>query len=167
MSRLPPLLPSEALRRVLRMARMDGTCVLLIAGLFALAAAAGHDRLGTVVGLLVAGAGALELHGAGLVRSAQTRGMGWLILSQIYLMVVILGYVAFQMRHVDAFASLFPADLLHQYAAQTGVTVKALRKTLSSQFALIVAVVTVLYQGGMSVYYFRRRSAVHAALRDG
>jgi hypothetical protein len=32
---------------------------------------------------------------------------------------------------------------------------------------LAVAVITILYQGGMIIYYLRRRSAVAAALQSG
>lgn len=167
LSRLPPLLPTEALRRVLRLARLDGTAVLFIAGLLALAAAASQDKLGTAVGLLVAAAGAIELHGAGLVGNAESRGMRWLIVSQLYLMLVVLAYVAFQMGRGDAFSALFPPELLRQYAEQTGETVAALRRTLSAELAIGIAVGTFFYQGGMTVYYLRRRSAVDAALRDG
>ena len=42
----PPLLPAETLRRVLRVAKMNGSSVLVISGLFALVSAAGHDLTG-------------------------------------------------------------------------------------------------------------------------
>jgi len=52
----PPLLPEETLLRVLRVARLDGLSVLVIAGVFALISALAGDGVGAVVGLLVAGA---------------------------------------------------------------------------------------------------------------
>ena len=62
----PPLLPSETLMRVLRLAKLDGMGVLLLGGLFALMAASGGEKPFAIIGLLAAGAGAIELHGAAL-----------------------------------------------------------------------------------------------------
>ena len=145
---------------------MDGTGVMAIAGISAIYAAADRDQMSTLIGLLVAAAGAIELHGAALVDHAQTRGMRWLVLSQIYLMTVIFGFVAVQMRSGDGFASLLPDDLVHQVESTNGISADASRRLLSVDFAAIVALATLIYQGGMAIYYFRRRSAVHAALRD-
>ena len=61
----PPLLPEEALIRVLRLARFDGTGVLVLSGTFAVMAALGRDVPFAVIGLLGAAAGAVELHGSG------------------------------------------------------------------------------------------------------
>jgi len=65
---------SFVLRRVLRVAHFDGTCVLTVAGALALASAAYHDFTGTGIGLLVAGAGAIELHGAAMMRHGEIAG---------------------------------------------------------------------------------------------
>jgi hypothetical protein len=145
---------------------MDGTGVMAVAGISAVYAAADHDQMSTLVGLLVAAAGAIELHGAGLVDHAQTRGMRWLVLSQLYLMAVIFGFVALQMRTGDGFASLVPDDLVHQAGSLYGISADVLRRSLSVDIAAILAVATLIYQGGMAIYYFRRRSAVNAALRE-
>jgi hypothetical protein len=93
----PPLLPEETLIRVYRLARRDGLSVLMIAGAFALLTAAMGDRTGTAIGLLVSAAGAVELHGAHLLREGETRAMRWLIASQFYLMAVILAYCALRL----------------------------------------------------------------------
>ena len=48
MAKAPPLLPTEVLRRVLRVAHLDGLGLLAVAGAFALVSAGYHDTTGTV-----------------------------------------------------------------------------------------------------------------------
>src|SRR5688500_10289645 len=88
----PPLLPAETLARVVRLARFDGTGALLLGSFFAIATALVRDIPFTAIGLLAAGAGAVELHGIALLRERQARGMSWIIASQPLLLIVILGY---------------------------------------------------------------------------
>jgi hypothetical protein len=167
MSKNPPLLPDEVLRRVLRLAHLDGTGLLAIAGGFALISAWFHDPVGTVAGVLVAGAGAIELHGAGLIRNGRERGTNWLIASQFYLMIVIFGYVDWQLNHVDAalLAPLITDDLRQQFE-QYHWTDAQFVHFLYVGFYELVAILTVFYQGGMAVYYARRRGRVIAALHE-
>ena len=163
----PPLLPEETLRRVLRVANMDGLSVMLIAGVLALAAAASGDYRGAAIGLLVAAAGAIELHGAGLVRAGERRGMQWVVASQPYLLLVLLGYCLLQLAHFDL--SLLRAaltDEMRETIRQAGYTVDAFLRLVYRLTYLTLAFTTVIYQGGMTVYYLRRRGAVEAAL-DG
>lgn len=161
----PPLLPSETLPRVLRLARANGTMVLVIAGLCALFAAAGHDILGTVIGLLVAGSGAVELHGATLIRGSEGRGMNWLVASQLCLWALILGYVLFEMLR-GGFGLMFPPEVVELYAERLGTTVASVRESFSTIMGISLAIGTTAYQGGLTLYYVRRRAAVQAALHD-
>jgi hypothetical protein len=164
----PPLLPAEALRRVLRLARLDGLSVLSVAGAFALASAVAHDQGGTVIGLLVAGAGAVELHGASLLRHGDAQGTRWLVSSQLLLLVLILGYVALRLSHIDI-DLIRPLLTAEQRAviAQRGLTVDDFLRTVYVAGYALVGIATLFYQGGMAVYYLCRRAAVAAALRDG
>src|SRR5215212_4806798 len=75
----PPLLSEVTLVRVLRLARFDGMGALVLGGMFALVAAANRDFPFAAIGLLAAGAGAVELHGAALLREGEPRGMRWLL----------------------------------------------------------------------------------------
>jgi hypothetical protein len=163
----PPFLPAQALQRVIHIARLDGMGVLTIAGIFALASALMHDQVGTAIGLIVAGAGAVELHGVALLRHGAERGMRWLVGSQIVLLVVVLGYVALRLTHIDT-AMMKPllTEQQRQSIAQSGLGVDAfLRMVYVATYAL-VGIATLLYQGGLTVYYQRRRAAVAAALRE-
>jgi hypothetical protein len=168
----PPLLPSETLTRVLRIARFDGMGVLVVAGSVALISASYKDVTGALVGLFVAAAGAIELHGVALLRAHRESGVRWLVSSQVYLLTIILIYVAFRMARPDIawvlqFIAASPvADIYEQVAAEKGVTLRQYILTSFYQFYICVAVLTVFYQGGMTLYYLRRRNAVHLAIQD-
>lgn len=167
MPKRPPLIPAESLRRVLRVARLDGSCILAVAGLFALASASIHDTAGAAVGLLVAGTGAIELHGTGLLRNREERGMKWLVASQLFLMAIVLAYVASRLMKVDLsiLQPLVTADQ-RKAIADAGLTIEEFLRIVYVGTYAVFGVVTVLYQGGMTAYYLRRRSAVAAALAE-
>jgi hypothetical protein len=163
----PPLLPSEILRRLIRVARFDGISVLGVAGAFALVSAASRDVSGAVIGLLVAAAGAIELHGVGLLRVGRGVGMRWLVSSQLYLMTTMLTYVALRLGRPDI-ASIRPivtVELAGQIQ-QAGMTVDQFLLEFLRLVYLGVAAATLLYQGGMTIYYLRRRTAVAAAMEE-
>ena len=61
----------------------------------------GGDSSGALVGLITAGAGAIELHGAGLLQAGESRGLRWLIGSQLFLLVAIMGYCALRLQQVE------------------------------------------------------------------
>ena len=164
----PPLLPAETLARVLRLARVDGMGVMAFAGLFAVLAATGGDTFGAIVGLLVAAAGAIELHGAALLRAGEPRGMGWLVGSQAYLLLAVLAYCGIRLTSLD----LPPIPdgmqaMVEESAAQAGLSVPDYLRTVYRLSYGLIAFATVIYQGGMTIYYLRRRAAVAAALEDG
>ncbi len=161
----PPLLPAETLARVLRLARFDGLSALVLGGLFALSAAAGRHVPFAAIGLLAAGAGAIELHGAALLRQGEPRGMRWLLASQPFLLLVILTYCVLRLWLVgtgeipESMRGLFAAS-----AAQWKMSLEDYVVTLNRITALAVATVALGFQGGMTIYYWRRRKSVEAAL---
>ncbi len=169
----PPRLPAEILARVLRLAKLDGTGLLVISGAFALGSAMLGDKFGAGIGLLIAGAGAVELHGVGLLRYGEYRGIRWLMASQALLLGLILGYCWLKLANMDLAA-------LH-VAFQRGMEYPFFRDAWAMQQELgvtetdfliyhyrltyrLVAFVTCLYQGGMILYYLRRRDSVRQAL---
>ncbi len=164
----PPLLPEEALLRVLRVSRANGMSVALVSGLFAVLAATSGDYVGAIAGLVVAGAGAMEVHGGTLLNHYDLRGSRWLVSSQAVCLLGILVYCAVRLVFVqipplpEEVNALIAAD-----ARQLGMTSEEfVRKTYVAGFILI-AVLSVFYQGGMAIYYLRRkRSVAQAILRD-
>lgn len=167
----PPLLPEETLRRVLRVANMEGLSVLAIAGMFALASASMGDYQGTAIGLLAAASGAIELHGAALLQAGAARGTKWLIVSQPYLMAIILAYCAWRLSYVDPqyIAGLKTAahsmygDGIRDRIAETGLTEPQYYALVYRLTFTAFALATLIYQGLMTLYYLRRRPALIAA----
>lgn len=166
----PPLLPAETLTRLLRLAKLDGTVVLALTGAFTIASAAAGNRLEALIGLIIAGAGALELHGAGILQSGEIRGLRWLIASQLYLLFAVLGYVGLRLVSFDpALINLIMTDSLRQRYLEAGLTSGQIDHVVQWSYYLtyaIVGVLTVVYQGSMALYYYRRRSAVAAAMTE-
>ncbi|HTZ19408.1 MAG TPA: hypothetical protein VMC06_00890 [Opitutaceae bacterium] len=173
MSSKPPLLPAEIVARMLRVARFDGGSVLVLCGALAVASAWYGDFTGALVGVLIAGAGAFELHGAGLVKAGEPRGLNWLIASQLYLLAAILSYVGWRLLSYDPVAvrhllePMLRASDLQAQLAEAGATeadLLAMVRTLYFACFGLVALATLFYQGGMALYYHRRRAAVAAVL---
>jgi hypothetical protein len=163
MSKIPPLLPVETVRRLLRVAHADGTSVLVVAGISALMAASSGDKLDALLLLLVCGAGALELHGANLIGSGIRTGIRWLIGSQLFLLTVMLGYVGIHVMHlpVPAFSSIVPDDVMQQAASQQHVSTPEFAELFDSAIAFSIVLLTLVYQGWMIIYYSRRRQALN------
>lgn len=170
----PPLLAYETFVRVLRVARSDGLSIVVISGSLALFFAYKGEVGGALLGLLVAGAGAMELHGVGLLRHGYTTGVDWLVRGQLFLLAVMSSYCAFRLMHVDLepIRTLFhemlrlPGMQAEWRAAQeqSGVTEDEYLRLLYSINYVVIAAASLLYQGGMTLYYTRRRAAVLAAL---
>ena len=161
----PPLLPEETLVRVVRIARFDGLGALVLGGLFAISAAAARDVPFAAAGLLAAGAGAVELHGVALLRQGDARGMNWLIGSQPFLFLVILGYCGLKLMYLEL--PVLPDNMrtmLEESAQRLGMTVQEYLAFANRLTAALVAVVAFFYQGGMTLYYARRKRTIAAAL---
>ncbi len=163
--RPPPFLPEETLIRVLRLAKFDGVSALVLGALFALVSAASGQLPFTAIGLLAAGAGAIELHGAELIRQGEPRGMNWLIASQGLMLLVIFSYCGMRLWLIapaatpEHFQELFTAS-----AAQWGMSLDDYLQVLNRLTALAVALVGIGFQGGMARYYWRRRQPIAQAL---
>jgi hypothetical protein len=158
---------------MLRVAHFDGGSVLVLCGALAIASAWYGDFTGAVVGVLIAGAGAFELHGAGLIKAGEPRGLNWLVASQLYLLVAILGYVGWRVMSYDSagvrhlLEPMLRASDLQAQLSEAGATEADLLATVRTIYYAcfgLVAVGTLFYPGGMAVYYYRRRVAVAAAL---
>jgi hypothetical protein len=161
----PPKLPSEILLRVLKVARFDGMSVLILAGLFALVSAAELDVSGTIWGILITAAGAVELRGVKLLK-AREPGMQWLIASQLYLMTVILFYVCFRILNLARDPMLAEVTSSFKQAGMDMDQMPIDLQQLARTGYLAVAALTVIYQGGMCLYYVRRRAPVEIAIRS-
>jgi hypothetical protein len=161
----PPLLPEEALNRVLRTSRLNGLSVLIASAFFALVSALAKDGMGAVAGLVVAGSGAMEVHGGSLLLAGDRRGVRWLLWSQAVCLVGILVYCAVRLFVVqipplpDEMKPLIEFD-----AKKLGLTAEEFVLKSYRLGIFLVAGLSLLYQGGMAFYYARRRASVMRAL---
>ncbi|HUR60565.1 MAG TPA: hypothetical protein VM029_22785 [Opitutaceae bacterium] len=163
----PPVLPEEKLARVERVGRAHGTCVLFVAAFFALLSGVAGDYLGAIVGLLVAGAGAIESHGAALLREGEPRGVTWLVGSQFFLFVTIGSYCVLRLIHIEL--PPIPDELrpmLELNASQAGLSVQDYLMLVYRLGFWTLLILSVFYQGGMALYYFMRRDSVARALGE-
>lgn len=161
----PPLLPEETLHRVMRVANLNGMSVLAVAGMVTLAVASTGNYVGAAIGLSIAAAGAIELHGAGLLRGGDSRGMRWLIASQPYLLVVILIYCGLRLATYDpALLEAAMTDELRAALDEAGYEQERFFRMVYVGTYLVLGFVTFIYQGLMTLYYARRRTAVERAL---
>lgn len=166
----PPPLPGNTATtaRVLRIADLEGKSVVVIATISALTSLWGKpDWFALFVSLLAVGCGVTELRGARLVRAGDERGMGWLVRAELGLMATVILYSAVR------FATTTPASV-HASAAESlalfsqfGVDAKEYERTTLLSLRLTyatVAVVTVLFQGGLARYFRNQRATVAAEL---
>jgi hypothetical protein len=159
------LLPIEALTRVIRVSRGHGTMMLAISGGFAVLAALSGDTVGAAAGLLVAGAGAMERHGSMLLEAEDIRGIRWAAMAELFAMFAILAYCQVRMITVDVtMLRAAVTDELKAQLALNGIGVDEFLHYLNRIVFFAVAATTVIYQGGMALYYLRRRRAVEVAL---
>lgn len=165
MSDLPPLLPHETLARVVGQARLNGTWVMVIGSTFGLIGAAGGEVFGCLTWLLVAGTGAMALHGGSLLHDGESRGLNWLVGGQAFCMAFLLALCGWQLTHVDLTplrAALTPD--LRASLDQTGLSEQEFLLLSYRVTYAFVALVAVGYPGTMALYYHRRRPAIAAAL---
>lgn len=164
----PPLLPEETLARVLRAARFNGMSVMVVSGIFALISAVAKDPVGAVAGLVVAGAGAMEVHGGSVLDHGYVRGMRWLVWSQLLCLGAILAYCG--VRYAMGTTPPLPEELrpaITADAEQLGMTAEELILRSYRLGLFLVATLSLIYQGGMAIYYLRRQAPVAQALETG
>ena len=174
----PP--PGDALRRVLRLARMNGWSVALFAGLCSLVSLAFGDLVGFAVGVLVSFGGALEVRGYRKLKRRDPDGMTLLVRSQLVVLGAIWAYALPRLLSFDA--GYLQCEVLpnaRQMLAAAGMDLDALLAQAGIDAGQVVPLVhlffvvlygtvmltTLIYQGGMALYYRHQRAGVEAALR--
>lgn len=160
-------MPEETLARVMRLARLDGFMILLFAGGYAAMAALAKHGTGLAIGVGVMTAGAIELHGVELLKGHRISGLRWLVASQFYLLAVILAYATWRWFYVDLalMRSALTPDL-RQAIGELGWREDDFLLLVNRITYGVFALVSVAYQGGMALYYWRRRDAVRLALDE-
>lgn len=151
----------------MRTASVNGMTCFLIGTFYAVVMAAQHNIPLAAVGLLAAGAGAIELHGLGRLRQGDPGGMNSLLLAQPLMLAVILGYCVLRVTHFEMPTT---SEWLMEQATLTAkeleITVEEYFRVVNRLSMQILAIVGVVYQGLMLRYYLRRREEVRRALEE-
>lgn len=161
--------PKEILHRVLLVSLIDGWSIALFAGLCTVVSLAFGDWTGGFVGLLVTAGGVIEIRGRRrLTQHDADGGMDLLVRSQLIVVGVIWIYAIGRLTNFDSDTALanMPPDM-KSALDQVGMTTQDVARYVRLFTYVLygtVMVVTLLYQGGMMLYYRNRRAAVREAL---
>ena len=160
--------PILALARMHKLARREGTVLLVIAGSFAMLSAIAKDAPGALAGVAASGTAVLELHGATLLAACRRSNRRFLVASQLTLLATVLVYCAWRTTHPDLERiQPFLTTDMKASIAQLGLTVNQFLLLTNRLTYALVAAVTLLYQGGMAChYYFKQRAFANVLTRD-
>ncbi len=165
----PTLSPAEiSLQRVLTVSRLNGWSVIVLSALGSLLVLAIGDLLSTLIGLLVLAAGLLEVHGHRQLQQRDPAGLTLLVRSQLFLLAVMLVYCAGRLGSFDAdtaLASLTPD--MEVILAEAGLDKSSLLPLVRTAFFALysaVAAITLIYQGGLALFYRSKIKPVTEAL---
>ncbi len=161
-------LQEKTLKRVLLVSAIDGWSIIVIAGLGTLLTLVLGEFSGLLVGLLVMLAGAIELRGRRRLLRREASGMNLLVRAQLFLLSVILVYCVSRLGSFDgetALANLTPEmEAMLKEAGLERADVLPLVQMMFYVVYCTVAFVSVLFQGGLILYYRSRTGAVTEAL---
>ena len=155
------------------MATVNGSAVLVISGLLAVASLLARDYRGAFAGFVIGAAGAMELRGFSLLKRNTSKGCNLLVASQIYLLLAVLGYIAWKLTAAESadmartVAKAFREPPLEALLEANNLSQRELSQQVMGMYRIaliIVAGLTTLHQGGMALYYHRRRDAVAKAV---
>jgi hypothetical protein len=165
---MPDSRPEPTLRRVLALSLMDGWCMTLFSG-FCLSLSLGLGRwTGVAVGASVLSCGITTLCGRKRLMRGDASGMIWLLRAQLAVLAIVFLYVLANLLAYDAaalMAHLTPE--MRGMLEKAGVAVadlEPLLRTLYFAVYLIIMSGTLLFQGGLALFYKTRRGRVTAEL---
>ena len=172
---MPPASPTPAQKtftRILTLSGLNGWSVVIIAGLASALALFMGDLVGLSVGVLAVVSGFMELKGRRLLKKRDAWGMRWLVRAELLLLAVLACYAA---RGLVSFNADYMRDQvipeareklqlagisLNEFLGNYGITeaqLPALMRVVTLSLYGTVLLVTLLYQGGM-VLYFRSKT---------
>jgi hypothetical protein len=164
-----PTKSEKALKRVLRISRLNGWSVIVIAALGTLITLAMGDLSGMTVGVLIAIAGGMEVRGHKLLKRHNPDGMKTLVRSQMFLLAIILVYCATRLGSFDDGAVLGNVTPdMEALLKEAGISKTDILPLVRTAFFVgygSFALVTLFYQGGMALYYRAKTPLVVEALQ--
>ena len=165
----PELTPQEkTLKRILLISLIDGWSILAFAAIGTLIALFLGDYSGVAVGGLIAIAGGMEIRGRKQLKRRNPDGMKLLVRAQMFFLAVILVYCASRLGSFDgesAMGNLTPD--LEAALKESGLAKADILPLLRTMFFVLyagVALGTVIFQGGLALYYRSKIAHVTTAL---
>ena len=175
-----PTPQEKALKRVLTISWLDGWCLIVIAGLSLLITLLLLEPMGVAISLLILTSGIMELRGRRTLKRRDPDGMRLLTRAQLFVLSVILVYCARCIGSFDAgylkeqvipeirqlLMSWFGINL-DEFLQQGGLTVQELVSLAHKAVWLLygtVAGVSLIYQGGLALWYRNKTRLVTEAL---
>lgn len=163
-----PTKQEKTLKRVLTISRLNGWSVVVFAVLGTLITLAIGDFSGVIVGFLIGAAGWMEIRGHNLLKRRKPEGMKLLVRSQMFLLAVILVYCASRLGSFDngtVMGNLTPdmEALLKESGIDKADVLPLVRTAFFAGYGGF-ALATLIYQGGMALYYRSRIPVVTEAL---
>ena len=150
-------------RKIMRISAINAWSVTIIAGAFTLLSLVGLSIAGVVVGAAVTAAGFMEMHGQKSLQSDPSQARQWMVGSQVWLMSCVLGYCGWRLLMLDPsnpFAVFGEeAGQLMQLIDIMGITSAELERLFIQAYRItygLIAALTVLFQGGLALYYRSR-----------
>jgi hypothetical protein len=164
-------------RRVLALSGMDGCCMTLFSGFCTGASLLTGEWGGALVGSIVLSCGITTLCNRKRLMRGEVAGLSWLFRVQLMVVLVVFLYVVKSLLAYDASAmdaalkalegSSLMGGLLDTALEQWGISVESLRalmKPIYFSFYLIVMSGTLLFQGGLALFYWKSRARVRDEL---
>lgn len=164
-----PDTPSEkTLLRVLLISGIDGWSITLFAGLCTLISLLLGEWIGVSIGALITAAGVLELRGRKRLIKGEADGMSGLVRAQLIILGVVLLYSLQNLLAYDETALMAQiTPEMKNALSQAGIAIadfEPLIKPVYFSLYLTVIALTLLFQGGLALYYHSRRGKIVEAL---
>ncbi len=154
---------SQALtRKILRISKLNAWSVTIIAGTFTFLSLLGLSLAGITVGLAVTIAGPIEMRGHRKLANHEPDARRWMVGSQVWLMACVLAYCSWRLMSLDPenpFAVFGDAAQVFALVEAMGLPMEQLRTLFVQAFTItyaLIAGLTVLFQGGLALYYRSR-----------
>ena len=149
---------------------MDGWSIALFAGLCTVISLFGFEWVGIFIGAIVTACGVFELRGRRQIINGDADGMKWLVRAQLIILATIVLYASENLlayNEASLIAEITPE--IRNAMSQAGISISDLHvymKPVYYGLYLTVIGLTILFQGGLALYYQSRRAKVSAALAE-
>ena len=153
---------SVLIQKIMRVSTINAWSVLFIAGTFAVLSMLALSFPGVAVGVAVAIAGPLELHGQKRLEDNPMQARTWMMGSQLWLMTCVLIYCSWRVLSLDPdnpFVVFGDAAQVFELVQIFGIPRAYLASLFVQAFYItygLIAGLTLIFQGGLTLYYRAR-----------